>query len=273
MINNADRLGLAQLHQLRGRVGRSHHRAFAHLIVPSIKGLTKDAARRLEAIESLEELGAGFVLATHDLEIRGAGEFLGEAQSGELSEVGLSMYLEMLESTVRALKEGKDPADARPLAAATEVNLHVPSLLPSDYVADVQTRLALYKRIAAAADDAGLDDLQTEIGDRFGALPPQAQNLFQIARLTQRCRGAGIRRLDVGQNSSYLMFEEHNRIDPAAVIRLIQREPRIYRLEGPLKLRVSLGADPVDRADIGRALLVRLLSAPGNDVPQKPRKN
>ncbi len=213
MINNADKLGLAQLHQLRGRVGRSHHRAFAHLLVPSRKTLTQDAQRRLEAIESLEELGAGFVLATHDLEIRGAGEFLGEAQSGELTEVGLTMYLDMLESTVRALKAGEDPADARPLAAATEVNLHVPALLPSDYVNDVQTRLALYKRIAAAPNAAELDDLRTEVGDRFGALPDPAQNLFHIARLTQRCRAAGIRRLDVGAQASHVVFEEQNRVD------------------------------------------------------------
>ena len=191
MINNADRLGLAQLHQLRGRVGRSHHRAFAFLLVPSRKALTQDAARRLEAIESLEELGAGFVLATHDMEIRGAGEFLGESQSGELTEVGLSLYLEMLDATVKALQAGKDPALARPLAAATEVNLHIPCLLPQDYIGDVQTRLGLYKRIAGAPDTQSLQDLQSEIGDRFGALPPAANSLLQTARLALRCRELG----------------------------------------------------------------------------------
>jgi transcription-repair coupling factor (superfamily II helicase) len=258
MINQADRLGLAQLHQLRGRVGRSHHRAFAHLLVPSRKALTQDAARRLEAIESLEELGAGFVLATHDLEIRGAGEFLGEAQSGELSEVGLTMYLDMLEATVNALKAGKDPGDSRPLAAATEVNLHLPALLPADYVGDVQTRLGLYKRIAAAPGPAEIDELQTEVGDRFGALPPQAQQLFQVARLTQRCRAVGIRRLDVGAQSSYMVFEEQNQIDPGAVIRLIQRESRWYRLEGPLKLRIARGAEGPERYTLAAALLTQL---------------
>ncbi|MET0281362.1 MAG: transcription-repair coupling factor [Steroidobacteraceae bacterium] len=262
IINNADRLGLAQLHQLRGRVGRSHHRAFAHLLVPSRKALTQDAQRRLEAIESLEELGAGFVLATHDLEIRGAGEFLGEAQSGELSEVGLTMYLDMLESTVRALKAGEDPADARP-AATTEVSLHLPALLPSDYVGDVQTRLALYKRIAAAPDAAAIDDLQTEVGDRFGALPQAAQQLFQVARLTQRCRAAGIRRLDVGAQTSHVVFEEKNQIDSATVIRLIQRDPK-YRLEGSLKLRVSRGAEPAGRYQLATTLLTQLL---GTDAP------
>jgi transcription-repair coupling factor (superfamily II helicase) len=262
MINNADKLGLAQLHQLRGRVGRSHHRAFAHLIVPSRKALTQDAQRRLEAIESLEELGAGFVLATHDLEIRGAGEFLGEAQSGELTEVGLTMYLDMLESTVRALKAGEDPAAARPLAAPTEVNLHVPALLPADYVSDVQTRLALYKRIAAASDAPALDELQTEVGDRFGALPDAAQNLFHVARLTQRCRAIGIRRLDVGAQASHVVFEEDNRIDPSVVIRLIQRD-RDFRLEGSLKLRVARGAVPAARYTLASTLLGQLL--PGTD--------
>jgi transcription-repair coupling factor (superfamily II helicase) len=258
MINHADRLGLAQLHQLRGRVGRSHHRAFAHLMVPSRKALTQDAKRRLEAIESLEELGAGFLLATQDLEIRGAGEFLGEAQSGELTEVGLTMFLDMLESTVRALKEGRDPAQAQPLATSTEVNLHLPALLPSDYIGDVQTRLGLYKRIAAAADGPALDELQTEIGDRFGALPASAVQLLQVARLIQRCRAVGIRRLDVGAHSSYLVFEEKHQVDPATIIRLIQREPRIYRLEGALKLRIAYGAEGPERAGLAQAMLAQL---------------
>jgi transcription-repair coupling factor (superfamily II helicase) len=259
LINNADRLGLAQLHQLRGRVGRSHHRAFAHLMVPSIRGLSDDARRRLDAIESMEELGSGFVLATHDLEIRGAGEYLGEAQSGELTEVGLTLYLDMLESTVRALKAGKDPADMPATTAGTEVNLHLPALLPADYIGDVQTRLALYKRIAAAPDQAGLDDLQTEVGDRFGALPEAAQRLFQVARLTQRCRAAGIRRLDVGAHTSHVVFEETNRVDPAVVIRLIQREAKTWRLEGQLKLRIGLGADPPQRHLLAAQLLERIL--------------
>jgi transcription-repair coupling factor (superfamily II helicase) len=258
LINHADRLGLAQLHQLRGRVGRSHHRAFAHLLVPSRKALTQDAKRRLEAIESLEELGAGFLLATQDLEIRGAGEFLGEAQSGELTEVGLSMFLDMLESTVRALKEGRDPALAQPLASTTEVNLHLPALLPADYVGDVQTRLGLYKRIAAAADNAALEEMQTEIGDRFGALPAPALQLLQVARLTQRCRALGIRRLDVGAHSSYLMFEEQHQVDPATIIKLIQREPKVYRLEGALKLRIAYGAEGPDRAPLAEAMLKQL---------------
>jgi transcription-repair coupling factor (superfamily II helicase) len=258
LINQADRLGLAQLHQLRGRVGRSHHRAFAYLLVASRKALTQDAQRRLDAIESLEELGAGFVLATHDLEIRGAGEFLGEAQSGELTEVGLSMYLDMLDGAVRALKAGGDASQSPALATHAEVNLHQPCLLPADYVGDVQTRLGLYKRIATAADAQALDDLQAEVGDRFGALPTAAAQLFQVARLTLRCRQLGIRRLDVSEQSSSLVFEERNGIEPAAVIKLLQREPRVYRLEGSLKLRVARGAPPEGRFALGQQLLAAL---------------
>jgi transcription-repair coupling factor (superfamily II helicase) len=260
MINRADKLGLAQLHQLRGRVGRSHHRAYAYLIVPSRRSLSADAARRLEAIESLEELGAGFVLATHDLEIRGAGEFLGESQSGELTEVGLSMYLDMLERAVQALKEGREPDLNRPLAAATEVNLHLPALLPDTYVSDVHTRLNLYKRIAAAADATQLDDLQAELIDRFGELPQPGTTLLRVARLTLAARAAGVRRLDVGQLSSYFLFEPDNRVDPQQLIRLMQKEPRVYRLEGPLKLRIAVGAEPALRAEIAQQLLQRLLT-------------
>src|SRR5688500_8922787 len=156
MIDRADRLGLAQLHQLRGRVGRSHHRAYAYLLTPPRKAMTGDAIKRLEAIESLEELGAGFVLATHDLEIRGAGELLGESQSGELTEIGLTMYLDMLEQAVKALKEGREPALDQPLAAETEVELRVPAFIPETYIDDVHVRLSLYKHIAAAKDEAAL---------------------------------------------------------------------------------------------------------------------
>ncbi len=207
MINRADRFGLAQLHQLRGRVGRSHHRAYAYLIVPPRKQLTADAIKRLDAIESLENLGAGFVLATHDLEIRGAGELLGESQSGELSEVGLAMFLDMLERAVDALKEGREPQLDRPLAASTEVELHVPAFLPNDYVADVHIRLGLYKRIAAA-DASGLDELTAELVDRFGELPAAAGNLLKLARLKLRARELGVRSLNLGTGGGHVLFEE-----------------------------------------------------------------
>ncbi|HXN11078.1 MAG TPA: TRCF domain-containing protein, partial [Steroidobacteraceae bacterium] len=238
LINRADHLGLAQLHQLRGRVGRSHHRAYAYLIVPSLKALRGDAAKRLEAIAALEELGAGFALATHDLEIRGAGEFLGEKQTGELSEVGLSMYLEMLEHAVQAMRAGRAPALDRPLAAVSEVELHVPALLPEDYVSDVPLRLALYQRIAAA-DATALDDMTAELVDRFGELPPPAQHLLQLARLRLRARALGVRRLELGPAGGSIQFEEQNRVDAARVIALIQRQAQEYRLEGPLKLRIT----------------------------------
>jgi transcription-repair coupling factor (superfamily II helicase) len=257
MINRADRFGLAQLHQLRGRVGRSHHRAYAYLIVPPRQQLTADAIKRLEAIESLENLGAGFVLATHDLEIRGAGELLGESQSGELSEVGLAMYLDMLERAVEALKAGREPALDKPLAAATEVELHVPAFLPDDYVADVHVRLGLYKRIAAA-DAGGLEELTAELVDRFGELPPSAANLLKVARLKLRARELGVRRLDLGAGGGYVLFEEKNALDTSVIIRLIQKFPKELRLEGSLKLRVTAPLAALDkRFDYALDLLQR----------------
>ena len=267
VIDRADRFGLAQLHQLRGRVGRSHHRAYALLLVPSLKALAGDARKRLEALESLEDLGAGFVLATHDLEIRGAGELLGEEQSGEMTEVGLTMYLDMLDRAVRALKEGRDIALDAPLVAQTEVEMRVPALLPEDYVADVHMRLALYKRIAAATDDATLDELTAELVDRFGPLPQPAQNLLRTGRLRLAARRLAVRRLDFGAHGGYVLFERENHADPAAVIRLIQDRSRDYRLEGPLKLRVSHELDDeAERFDFVAALLARLASG---DDPKK----
>jgi len=258
LINRADRLGLAQLHQLRGRVGRSHHRAYAYLLVPSRKALTADAVKRLEAIESMEELGAGFVLATHDLEIRGAGEFLGEEQSGELSEVGLTMYLDMLEHAVTEMRAGRQPALERPLAAASEVELHVPALLPDTYVPDVHLRLALYQRIAAA-DAAQLQEMTAELVDRFGPLPDPASHLLRQAALRLHCRALGVRRLDLGPAGGSVQFEERHQVDPATVIRLIQKQSREYRLEGPHKLRVTRSMpDAAARFEFAAGLLDRL---------------
>ena len=259
MINRADRLGLAQLHQLRGRVGRSHHRAYAYLIVPPQARLNADAQKRLEAIESLEELGAGFVLATHDLEIRGAGELLGEAQSGQMSEIGLTMYLDMLEHAVSALRAGREPALERPLAAATEVELHLPAFLPESYVGDVHVRLTLYKRIAAAGDAAALDELTAELVDRFGPLPPAAHNLLHLARLKLKALALGVRRLDLGAQGGYVLFEERNTIDPGTVIRMIQRQSREFRLEGSLRLKVSRALPKeLERFEFAAQLLQRL---------------
>ena len=263
MINRADHMGLAQLHQLRGRVGRSHHRAYAYLIAPPRQALQRDAAKRLEAIESMEELGAGFVLATHDLEIRGAGELLGEQQSGQMTEVGLSLYLDMLDHAVKALKEGREPVLDQPLAAATEVELRLPAFLPEAYVADVHVRLSLYKRIAAADSDLALDDLAAELHDRFGPAPPPAQSLIRIAKLKLAARSLGVRRLDLGPQGGSLTFEERSRIEPATLVRLIQRSTREYRLEGPLKLRVSRAlASEAARFEFASDLLRRLGEGP-----------
>ena len=243
IIDRADRFGLAQLHQLRGRVGRSHHRAYAYLITPPRGLLSGDAAKRLEAIESLEDLGAGFTLATHDLEIRGAGELLGEEQSGQIEEIGFNLYLELLERAVRSLKAGREPDLEPAMLSGTEIELHLPALLPEDYVADIHLRLMLYKRVASAATPAALEDLQAEMIDRFGPLPTPARNLYRVAGLKIRARALGIRKLDAGPLGGYLLFDDANTVDPQAVIRLVQRSPRAYRLDGPLKLRFTWRAD------------------------------
>ena len=237
VIDRADRFGLAQIHQLRGRVGRSHHRAYAYLITPPRKAMTADAIKRLEALESLEELGAGFTLATHDLEIRGAGELLGDEQSGQIQEIGYNLYLELLERAVSALKSGKQADLERPMDAGPEVELHVPVLIPEDYVPDVHLRLMLYKRIASTPSREELDELKVEMIDRFGPIPPFAQSLFRSTYLKLRAAALGIRKIDAGASSGYILFEEQNQIDPKRVLKLIQGKPKEYRLDGPLKLR------------------------------------
>ncbi|MEX2150786.1 MAG: transcription-repair coupling factor [Steroidobacteraceae bacterium] len=240
LIDRADRFGLAQLHQLRGRVGRSHHRAWAYLIAPPIAALPADAAKRLEAIEALEDLGAGFTLATHDLEIRGAGELLGEEQSGQIQEIGIGLYLELLERAVQALREGREPDLEQPLPTGAEVDLQLPALLPEDYIPDVHLRLQLYKRMAAAAEAAALDDLQTEMIDRFGPLPPPSVTLLQIHRLRLRAASLGIRRLEIGTQAGRVEFGTGHRVDPARVIRLLQQGGGRYRLDSEQRLRLKL---------------------------------
>jgi transcription-repair coupling factor (superfamily II helicase) len=240
IINRADRFGLAQLHQLRGRVGRSHHRAYAYLVVPDRKAMTADAEKRLEAIASLEELGAGFTLATHDLEIRGAGELLGDEQSGQIQEIGFGLYTELLERAVRALKSGKVPDFDLSSEHETEVELHLPALIPDDYLPDVHTRLTLYKRIASARNDEHLRDLQVEMIDRFGLLPDPAKQLFAIAQLKLMATPLGIRKLDFGANGGRITFRDKPEVDPMAIIRLIQGLPRVYKLDGQDKLKVNM---------------------------------
>ena len=239
IINRADKLGLAQLHQLRGRVGRSHHRAYAYLITPPKAAITSDAEKRLSAIESLEDLGVGFTLATHDLEIRGAGELLGEGQSGQIQEVGFTLYTELLERAVQALKSGKLPDYDKPLAQATEVDLGVPALLPQDYVPDVHQRLILYKRIANAKSSDEIRELKIELIDRFGLLPEQTKNLFEVMRIKQRCSQLGIERLELNARGGRLIFEEKPKIDHMSLIQLIQHNAQTYRFDGKQLLRIS----------------------------------
>ena len=237
VIHRADKLGLAQLHQLRGRVGRSHHRAYAYLITPPGAAMTDDAKKRLEAIESLEDLGAGFTLATHDLEIRGAGELLGDEQSGQIHEVGFSLYMELLERAVDALKAGRTPDLDRPLDHGAEIDLQLPALLPSDYLPDVHARLVLYKRIASATTRKALDELQVEMIDRFGLLPEPARNLFAVTALKLQVQPYGIRKIEAGAGSGRIQFASETQIDPARLVQLIQSRPKELKLEGGDKLR------------------------------------
>ncbi|RUO60925.1 transcription-repair coupling factor [Pseudidiomarina marina] len=238
IMDRADHLGLAQMHQLRGRVGRSHHQAYAYLLTPNPKRMTKDALKRLEAISQLEDLGAGFMLATHDLEIRGAGELLGDEQSGQIETIGFTLYMEMLEQAVKALREGKQPALDQLLQAQTEIDLRVPALLPESYIADVNTRLSLYKRIASSDNTQALHEIQVELIDRFGLLPDAVKNLVRVAELRSRAQQLGIRKIDGGPNGVNVEFAADTKVSPQVLIQLIQQQPNEYRLEGPTRLRI-----------------------------------
>ncbi|UWS30750.1 transcription-repair coupling factor [Erwinia pyrifoliae] len=237
IIERADRFGLAQLHQLRGRVGRSHHQAYAWLLTPHPKAMTTDAHKRLEAIASLEDLGAGFALATHDLEIRGAGELLGEGQSGQMETIGFSLYMELLENAVDALKEGREPSLEDLTNNQTDIELRMPSLLPDDFIPDVNTRLSFYKRIASAQHSNELDVLKVELIDRFGLLPDAARNLLGIAALRLAAKKLGVRRVEASEKGGFVEFAEKNKVDPAWLIGLLQREPQHWRLDGPTRIR------------------------------------
>jgi transcription-repair coupling factor (superfamily II helicase) len=240
IMDRADHLGLAQLHQLRGRVGRSHHQAYAYLLTPHEKSMTKDAKKRLEAIASLEDLGAGFTLATHDLEIRGAGELLGEDQSGSMSQVGFTLYMEMLDAAVAALKDGKSLSLDQVTKTQTEVDLRVPALLPDDYIFDVSLRLSLYKRIASCKNKQALDDVQVELIDRFGLLPQAAKNLVHIAKLKLKAEKIGITRIDAGPAGGSIEFSVDTKVDHMFIFGLIQQQPKIYKMDGNNKLKFAL---------------------------------
>jgi transcription-repair coupling factor (superfamily II helicase) len=237
IINRADKLGLAQLHQLRGRVGRSHHRAYAYLIVPPRKVMTVDAVKRIEALESLEDLGAGFLLANHDLEIRGAGELLGEEQSGQIHEVGFTLYMDLLERAVAALRAGRTPELDRPLDHGPEIDLQSPALIPDDYLPDVHSRLILYKRIASARDAGALRELQVEMIDRFGLLPVPVKTLFRVTELKLRALPVGVKKIDAGPKGGRIVFGPEPKVDAAKLVQLIQRQAQVYQLDGRDKLR------------------------------------
>ena len=246
IINRADKFGLAQLHQLRGRVGRSHHQAYAYLLVPEEETLGAQARKRLDAIQTMEELGAGFYLAMHDLEIRGAGEVLGDSQSGEMQEIGFNLYSSMLDAAVRSLKEGREPDMQHPLGVATEINLHVPTLLPDSYCNDIHERLVLYKRMASCENDDQLDDMQQELIDRFGLMPDPARALLDCHRLRTAAKPLGIMRVDASADSIQVQFIPNPPVDAARIIALIQKS-REYKLSGPDRLKIQVQIPGVEQ--------------------------
>ena len=262
IIERADKFGLAQLHQLRGRVGRSHHQAYAYLLTPPRKQMTEDAQKRLEAIAGAQDLGAGFVLATHDLEIRGAGELLGEGQSGQIQAVGFTLYMEMLERAVKAIQKGEQPNLEQPLGGGSEINLRVPALIPDDYLPDVHARLILYKRIASAADEDALKELQVEMIDRFGLLPEPTRNLMRLTLMKLSAEKLGIRKIDAGPQGGRIEFAADTCVDPLTLIKLIQSQPRLYKFEGATLFKFQVPMErPDERFNILEALLARLAPA------------
>jgi transcription-repair coupling factor (superfamily II helicase) len=242
IMDRADHLGLAQLHQLRGRVGRSHHQAYAYLLTPHPRRMTKDAAKRLEAISSLEDLGAGFALATHDLEIRGAGELLGDGQSGQIASIGFSLYMDMLDKAVKAIKDGKEPQLTESVHDDSEIELRIPALLPDDYIGDVNTRLSVYKRLASCSDHLSIDELQVELIDRFGLLPEPAKHLFALANCKLIARQIGIKKIEANAKGGMVEFTQDAKIDPSWLIKLVQSQANVYQFGGPTKLNVQQAA-------------------------------
>ncbi|WP_324682530.1 transcription-repair coupling factor [Bibersteinia trehalosi] len=240
IIERADKFGLAQLHQLRGRVGRSHHQAYAYMLTPHPKTLTKDAQQRLEAMSSIDNLGAGFALATHDLEIRGAGELLGSEQSGQIESIGFSLYMDLLESAVKALQEGREPSLDEITQNQAEIELRVPALIPDDYLPDVNMRLSFYKRIASSENETQLKDLKIELIDRFGLLPEATKNLFQITQLRFIAQKLGLKKVEAGINGGFLEFKPTATPDPMKFITLIQKQPAVYSFEGAVKFKFRL---------------------------------
>ncbi len=246
IIHRADKFGLAQLHQLRGRVGRSHHQAYAYLLTPERRAMTDDAIKRLEAISAAEDLGAGFTLATYDMEIRGAGELLGEEQSGQIQTIGFSLYMEMLDQAVKSIRKGKQVDFEQSLRDVTEVNLHIPALIPSDYLPDVHGRLVMYKRIASAETKEDLRDLQVEMIDRFGLLPDQTKNLFRVTELKILAQALGISKLEANHRGGFVDFTTETKVDPMKIVTLVQSQPRVFKLEGASKLKFTIPMESIE---------------------------
>ncbi|HBC69767.1 MAG TPA: transcription-repair coupling factor, partial [Sutterella sp.] len=245
IMHRADKFGLAQLHQLRGRVGRSHHQAYAYLLTPGDEAITKNAQKRLDAIQNLEDLGSGFYLSMHDLEIRGAGEVLGDEQSGEMQQVGFDLYSQMLKTAVESLKKGEEPNFEHPFASMSEINLHMPALLPDDFVPDVGSRLSLYKRLAATDDIVALEHVIDDINDRFGKLPEAARALIATHRLRLVCRDLGIKRIDAAESAIVFIFSPQPKFDPMNLIGLLQTR-RDLRMMGPEKMRMTVSSADLD---------------------------
>jgi transcription-repair coupling factor (superfamily II helicase) len=236
-MHRADKFGLAQLHQLRGRVGRSHHQAYAYLLIHHEDSLTSQANRRLDAICQMEELGSGFFIAMQDMEIRGAGEILGDKQSGNMFEIGFSLYNDMLNAAIKSLRKGIEPDLAAPLGVTTEINLHTPALLPKEYCHDINERLSLYKRLASVETDLDLYSLQEEIIDRFGKLPPAGQALVETHRLRLRAAQMGITKIDIAADLGHIQFSKNAPVDGLKIIQLIQKE-RNVQLNGQDRLKL-----------------------------------
>lgn len=240
VIERADKLGLAQLHQLRGRVGRSHHQAYAYLLVPSLKSLKGDAEKRLDAIQRASNLGAGFMLATEDLEIRGAGELLGEQQSGSMQAIGYSLYMEMLEKATKAIQKGKTPNFDAPLSLTAEINLHMPALIPDDYLGDVHQRLMFYKRISNTDSQEKLDNIRMELIDRFGVPPQPVKQLFAVHQMRLKAEQLGITKVDIGSKGGHIEFSPDTPVQAISIIQMMQKHPTFFRMEGGQRLKIMV---------------------------------
>ena len=260
LIDRADKFGLAQLHQLRGRVGRSHHQAYAYLMLPQDKKITADATKRLHAISAADQLGSGFTLATNDMEIRGAGELLGEEQSGHIQAIGFTLYLEMLERAVAAVRNGTELDFDAALDQGIEVNMHLPALIPDDYLPDVNMRLTLYKRLADCKTPLDLHELQVEMIDRFGLLPEPAKVLFQLAELKQIGEKLGLKKIEAGPNGGRLQFTPKTQVEPITIIKMVQKEPDTFRLQSNDQLSFTMPMDDAkQRFESVNNILLRLL--------------